>query len=301
MSTAAASSYDVTLHQLSPDASATGLDYAATPRAGLSAKALRGLLKNAAALAPSVTYPLTPELRVTAPTGAYVIQLKEGRLHFVSWASQQSRGGAPTPDQIFGFITGELVEGDAGLPETAAPQRAATGSRTKRRLAIAALIVVFVTVNTFTIFHAKRPPGNFLPPYQLLEPATAERLLGRVAGDYETGSHPGDRRLEIARDGTVQWIKFGPARAATERKTFTVRGVEVAGAPALLTSRPSLITIKDPLTLVLFGDTYVRVTKQKEPGARRGLAARRGNFTAIPVASSAFRRPGKFPLAPRES
>ncbi len=262
MSSSAVMVYDVTLNQLSPDARKAGLEFSATTRAGLTRKELRALLKAAADTATTVGYPLTPELRVVAPTGNYVIQMKEGRLNFVSWASLNSRGGIPTPDQMLEIITGEIVEGDTGLPEIEAPVRGEGGSKNWKRAALAVLLVaVVVGVNAITFLQAKKPPGNFLPSYTLLEAGPAERVFAGVAGNYETGGQPGDRRLQIASNGAVQWLKFGADRAVAERREFTTQAVEVAGAPALLTSRQSVIKIKDPTTVTLFGDTYVRVGK----------------------------------------
>ncbi len=261
MSAPAAPTYDVTLTQLSPDARQAGIEYPVTPRPGLSRKELRALLKAAAELAPSIAYPLTPELRVSAGAANYVIQFKEGRLAFVSWASLNSRGGNPTVDQILEIITGETVEGDSGLPEAEAPAGRGTTQGWKRALIVTLLVAVVIGVNALTWMQAKKPPGNFLPAYRVLEPAPAERVLTAVAGTYETGGQPGDRRLQIGREGTVQWIKFGVDRAAAERTDFTVQAVEANGAAALLTSRQSLIKIKDPTTVTLFGDIYVRVAK----------------------------------------
>ncbi len=261
MSATPVPAYDVTLTQLSPDARKAGIEFPAATRAGLTRKELRALLKAAAETAPSVSYPLTPELRVVAPTGNYVIQLKDGRMNFVSWASLNSRGGTPTVDQIVEIITGEIVEGDAGLPETAQPQSGAGSRGMKRGLLVVVLVGLVVGVNAVTFLQAKKPPGNFLPRYAALDAGPAERVLSSVAGAYETGGQPGDRRLQISREGAVQWIKFGAGRAVAERREFTVKAVEVAGAPALLTSRESLIKIKDPANLALFGDSYVRVAK----------------------------------------
>lgn len=254
--------YDVTLSQLALDARAAGIEYPSAVRDGLSRKELRTLLKAAGALAPSISYPLTPELRVVTSAGNFVIQFKEGRLNLVSWASMNSRGGgATTPEQILAIITGEVMEGDAGLAEEAAPVARATGKGWKRAALVVLLVAAVVAINSFTFVQAKKPPGKFLPPYRVMEPAPSERALATVAGNYETGSQPGDRRLQIARDGNVTWIKFGQGRTPAESKTFTVKAVEAAGSPALLTSRESLIKIKDPTTLLLFGDTYVRVAQ----------------------------------------
>ena len=40
-----------------------------------------------------------------------------------------------------------------------------------------------------------------------------------------------------------------------------MQAADAQGKPALLTSRKALITIKDPLTVVLYGDKYQRVNR----------------------------------------
>jgi hypothetical protein len=131
------------------------------------------------------------------------------------------------------------------------------------KAAMIGLIVAIIAVNSFTIWFVLQPKKTLLPKYTLLPPEPAERLLSNVAGVYETGAASGDRHLEISKDGAVQRFKFGPepVRAPTVKQSFTVQAAEAQGKPALLTSRKALITIKDPLTVILYGDTYKRVQR----------------------------------------
>lgn len=258
MSTPSAATYDITLTHLSPDLKKAAIEFSAVQRPALSLKELGALLRAAEALAPSVVYPAKPEIRIEAPSGKFVVQIKEGRLHYISWGSLNSRGGNPTVNQILGMISGEIGEGDVGLDDTPAPQVARKSTHVKRALIGAVLGAFIAGANALTFVQAKRPPGNFLPPYRVLEAAPAERFLTSVTGNYESGSEPGDRRLQITRDGNVVWIKFGPARAVQERKEFTAQAVEAAGATALLTSKQGLIKVKDASTISLYGDTYIR-------------------------------------------
>ena len=56
------------------------------------------------------------------------------------------------------------------------------------------------------------------------------------------------------------WFKFGQDRSPLERKEFSVQGIVSNGQDALLNSKRSLmIKVKDPRSLTLYGDTYVRV------------------------------------------
>jgi hypothetical protein len=251
--------FSVGFKQLSPDARMAGADFGETERANVPAKELRGLLRAADALAPTVAYPLVPELRIKAPTGRYVVQLKEGRLHFISWSSAKSRGGNPTPDQILAIIAGEEVEDDT--TPTPAPEVSTSGASVGRWVLGTLLALVTIGSLAFSLTSYTKPPGNLLPEFSLMEPAPAARLMEQVAGNYETGTTPGDRRLQIGADGRVVWVKFGQDRSEVERREFTAQAATTAGQPALFTSRKSLIKVKDPTTLLLFGDAYLRVKK----------------------------------------
>ena len=248
--------YVVGLKHLAADAKKAGVDIPETQLNYIPAKRLRTLLDAVEALAPGVVFPAEPELRITAPTGKFVVQVKGGKLHFVSWSSGK-KGGEFTAARIFATIAGEEAEEQSfqrvsGDGEPDGFRRFAT---------MAMLIIAILAVNSFTFWMLTRPPKNLLPKYTLLPKEPAERLLADVAGVYETGSGPGDRRMEIQKDGGVQRIKYGSERKAAEKQIFTVKPAETAGKQALLTSRKAMITIKDSLSVVLYGDTYQRTTR----------------------------------------
>lgn len=255
--------YTVSLRQLSPDAREAGVSYADTERKDVSAKELRALLRSAACLAPRVAYPLAPEIRITTGAGRFVVQLKDGRLHFISWSSAKSRGGNPTADQIFSIITGQDVEDDtsAAAPSTGSSDLPKASSTWRWAVGSVAVVVILV-VNFYSVWNYRKPPGDLLPPFRMLDPEPAKRLLESVAGNFETGDTPGDRRLEINREGKIVWIKFGPNRTAVERRELTAQGAESSGRSALLTNKKGLITVKEDFaSLTLFGDMYLRVTR----------------------------------------
>lgn len=247
--------YMVALRHLSPDVKKAGADLADAQLNYVSAKQIHALLESAAALAPSVTPPADPELRISGATGKFVVQIKAGGLHFVSWASSKQTGGKLTPAQIVATITGADIGG--GKRQTAEVASGGFGQSVN----VGMLSVAIIAVNLFTFWFMTRPPRTRLPAYTLMQAGPAERLLTDVAGVYETGGAPGDRRMEIQKDGAVERIKFGPQRAPAVKQTFTVKAAEASGKPALVTSKKSMITIKDPLSVVLFGDTYQRVTR----------------------------------------
>jgi len=252
--------FSVTLKHLSPDVKKAGVELPEAQLYHVSVKQIRSLLDSAAALAPGVAYPVEPELRITGSAGKFVVQLKAGGLQFVSWSTSKRPSGQITPAQIVAAITGEetaeeFVSSGRGSSGGGKGAREAKGSG----VSIGMLVVAIIAVNSFTVWFMMQPPKTLLPKFTLMQKEPAERLLSEVAGIYETGGSPGDRRLEIGKNGSVQRIKFGPARAPAQTQTFTVLAAEAAGKPALVTSKKSLITIKDQLSVVLYGDTYQRV------------------------------------------
>ena len=107
--------FTVGLKHLAADGRKAGVEFGETERTGVNSRDLRQILRAAEALAPCVNYPLVPEIRISAPTGRSVVQLKDGRLNFISWSSATSRGGNPTADQIIAIISGEEIEDDIDL------------------------------------------------------------------------------------------------------------------------------------------------------------------------------------------
>lgn len=248
--------FEVTLRQLSADLKKAAYAYPEIPLGKLPASKLLKLLKSAEALAPQVVYPAAPEIRIVAPTGQFVVQFKDGRLKLVSWA-KDAAGGELSAQQIGAIVVGEAA---AAKASSSRPERAAggTSSRIRHYITMSLLGLGIVGTNVFTVWILTRPPKSMLPKYRLLDKEPAERLLASAAGEYATGEKPGDRRLQIRRDGVAQWGKLGANRAVTRETNFTLKGAETGGQPALLTSKRTLITIKDPMTVVLHGDTYQR-------------------------------------------
>ena len=251
--------FSVAFRHLSTDAKKVGATLPDAQLHYLSPKQIRVLLESAAALAPSVPPPAEPELRITGSTGKFVVQLKAGNLNFISWSSSVKAGGVITPAQIIDAISGIKPESDhsAGLAE-------AIASRTFGFLPsmnMGVMVVAIIAVNSFTFWFMTRPPRTLAPKFTLLQAEPAERLLTDVAGVYETGEGPGDRRLEIQKNGGMQRIKFGAQRTVAQKQAFTVKAAEAAGKPALVTNKQTVITIKDMQAVVLYGDTYRRVNR----------------------------------------
>jgi hypothetical protein len=245
--------FGIVMHHLAPDASAAALTYPDVTMSDVTPDQLRRLIDGLVGLAAKVEYPVAPELRVTAPDGQFVIQVKQGHVVMNSWAV---RSGATdlSPAEIFAAITG--VEPGASEPGARGGRGAVSGPQ--RQLKVALLALGIIGSNAVTAWMLTRPPPDLLPAHEFLPEGPASRVLANVAGIYETGSASGDRRLEIARDGAVKWAKFGDGRALVEESAFTAVAVQVGGQPALLTSERTIVEIKDPITVVLYGDTYRR-------------------------------------------
>ena len=249
----------VAFRHLSTDAKRAGATLPDAQLHYLSLKQIRTLLESAAALAPDVPHPSEPELRITGSTGKFVVQLKAGKLHFISWASSVKAGGVITPAQIIDAISGIEPESHRGAGHVGALVSRTFGSLPSMNMGL--LVVAIIAVNSFTFWFLTRPPRTLTPKFTLLQPEPAERLLTDVAGVYETGDGPGDRRLEIQKNGGMQRIKFGTQRTVTQTQAYTVKAAEAAGKPALVTNKQTVITITDMQAVVLYGDTYRRVNR----------------------------------------
>lgn len=252
--------FTVTLRHLSADGKNVGADIPNSQLYHVSPKQLHTLLKGLGDNAPSVVPPAEPEVRISGPSGEFVVRVNSGQLQLVSWSSAH-KGGTATPAQIVATITGEeKVEPVRSVARpTASPAAARSSSPVREKITLVLLGVAILAVNGFTAWIWTRPPRSLLPNYRVLGPEQAERVLASVAGTYETGRDSGDRRIEIKKDASVQRFKLGTGGAVKETQNFTVQPVETDGKTGLLTSRKSMITVKDNLSLVLFGDTYTRV------------------------------------------
>lgn len=254
MSTTGETLYSVAMRHLSSDAKRAGVDLPDAKLNHLSLRQLRTLLDSAAKLAPTVAYPIEPEMRIVAGAGNFVVQLKNGGLNFISWSSAVKVGGTITPAQIISAIAGDVVEQSSGRA-----QSSSTPSRFSGSFSMALMAVAILAINGFTYWFVTQPPRTLVPKFTLLDSGPADRLLSEVAGVYETGGGPGDRRLEIRKDGAVHRFKFGTARKVVQKQEFTVKAAQASGKPALVTDRKTLIAINDPVSVVLYGDTYRRV------------------------------------------
>jgi hypothetical protein len=263
----AAPTYHVTLHHLAPGAVAAGLAYPDEQLPAVPLTQLREMLYALSEVATRLTIyePSTPEIRIKTDREAFVVRTRYRRLCFVGYEAAL-RGEEHSVAYILTTITGNAETAKAPEPRHERPSSASPlisaapveAGRFPRWLKIAAMAVIIIGCNATAAWMLLAPPKTIAPKYSLLTPAESVALLGRVAGEYRTGSTEGDRRIIIDATGTARLAKFGPNLAPTQPVTKTVRGALVDGQPALVTNDPAAVVLKDADTIVYFGNTYKR-------------------------------------------
>ncbi len=272
----AATSYSVTLHHLAPGAKAAGLQYPDEVIQGATVEQLGNLLHALEELAArlSIYEPSSPEIRVKTDREVFIIRTRYRRLCF-SGHEATLRGEEHNVAYIMGTITGQALPVTRSVenprlfdrPPTAIPLRPTNrresggGAGFPDWAKIALLAIISFSCVGAGLWLLFKPARSFAPTYKLMGAAEAVSLLGRVAGQYQTGIQPGDRRLIIANDGTMRIAKFGPDQSIAEEIIRTARGATQDGKPALVTSDPYLMLINDADSVTLYGQLYKRVIR----------------------------------------
>jgi len=250
--------FSVTLHQLAPDMSEASHRLSDTAARPLSAAAVRQMIEAFARLAPGTQYPTQPELRIVGPAGSFLVQARNGEMRVSSWSAQAS-GASLSCDQIVALVLGLDAPGAGPQPGAAASGGA---RRNSARGKFAALVLGVVAVNGGTAWLLTQPPPplppEVLPACQIVAPERAQRVLDDFAGEFDTGTAEGDRHLTIRRDGGIRWFKWGAGRTVEEETTLQARAAESRGRAVLVTENSGMIELKDPITIVYFGDAYRR-------------------------------------------
>lgn len=252
--------FHLILHHLSPDAKVASSSQPDHELPHATVEKLRELLVALSATAAHLPAggTATPEIRIRAGKDTLQVRVSEGQLRFVSWETKAGGVGLNV-DQIVARVSFSAPRAE---PAPVRPARmhapAEAPEKLPRWLKVTGLIVAILAINGTTVWMLLKPPPDLLSEFELLPPAASRELLTMVAGDYETGAREGDRRLTIQPDGALQLSKYGVKRVVVEEPPKTVRGALTGGKPALLTSDPYLLEIKDPNTVVLYGDTYKR-------------------------------------------
>ena len=247
--------FTVTLHHLSQDLKKAGVEFPDGELSQVTDKRLREMIAALASIGSRETRPATPELRIVAPHGRFVIQVGEGRLRFHSWSVRV--GGADlTADQIFAIVTGTE---DPVVAAQAADSFLKEGKRSNRRkLVLFAILILGTNATTAWMLLRPPPPNPLIPEYTLLAAEPAERMLAKAEGEYTTGVGEGHRGMEILRDGRLHWVRFGPKGELVEETDLTGKAAQARGKPALATSDGAVLEILDANTLLFYGNTYRR-------------------------------------------
>lgn len=254
--------FKLNFRHLTPDGRELGVRHADSELAAVDAARLREILHamEKAIAQQSPSDPAAPEIRITSPHGVFMVKSANGRLRLHSW-SLKSGTREMTVDAIIEAVGGKPVEEKPPAARRVAHAPEGKGSagllgRIPRWVKVAVLVVLFGGINAVSGWMLMRPPPDLLPPHEMLSAAATERLLATIAGEFETGSRPGDRWMTIVRSGNIRVVKYGPKPDET---LLTARAALVNGQEVLITSARSMIEIKDADTLVLFGDTYKRM------------------------------------------
>lgn len=260
--------YSVTLHHLSADATSASLSYPDEQLLAVNLDQLRALLYAFSMVASELTIyePSTPEIRVKTDRDVFIIRTRYRHLCLVGWETIL-RGEDHSVPYIITAITGQVEPVKAApKPERSGSANPLTGGSTApieverfpRWAKIAVMIVLIIVFNGITAWMYLKPPPSLLPKHAAMDASDSRSVLTKAAGLYETGRAEGDRRLLLDADGSLRLAKYGAQEAVMQERLKTARGALVDGKPALLTSDPGVITIRDGDTLVYFNTVYRR-------------------------------------------
>lgn len=256
-----AQTFHIVLHHLSADARVASAAQPDHDLPKVTLERLRELLVALAATAatlPKVSA-AAPEIRIRSGKDTLQVRVSDGQLRFVSWETKAGGVGLNV-DQIIARVS---LSAPRAEPAPLRPVRIHTPSagapeKIPRWLKVSLLVAAIVAINGTSVWMLLKPPPDLLSEFELLPAGASHELLAMYAGDYATGAREGDRLLTIQPDGAIQLSKYGQQRNVVQEGVKTVRGALTSGKPALLTNDPYLLEIKDPNTVVLYGDTYKR-------------------------------------------
>jgi hypothetical protein len=251
--------YVVTLKHLDRDGETAAANLPEVQLNYIPGKQLAAMLGAFEVLAPTIAFPAQPEMRIAGPAGRFVVNVKAGELQLVTWSLADS-AERYSAAEIFAIVSGVSTAED--VRTAAAGTEGGLGGLLEGRGSMILMAIVILALNAFTVWTLTKPKKTLVPKFEVMASEPAQRLLGEVAGIYATGTAPGSRRIEILPSGNVSRYKLGADQALISPQTFTVTPARVSGQPALITSRKSVISIKDSLSIVMFGDTYLRVAQR---------------------------------------
>src|SRR5205823_5921967 len=149
-----------------------------TPR---TPEELQELLEALAELAPRVTFPAEPEVRIAGPHGEFLVQVRNGHVRVVSWSAQGGGSDLP-PDRILAIIMGLEQDEGGARPRDG---NVALPSPRSRYAKIALIGLVLIGSNSVTAWMLMRPPPplprEVLSEYRLVAPERAARIFSEFA------------------------------------------------------------------------------------------------------------------------
>jgi hypothetical protein len=264
--------YSVTLHHLASGATKAGLAYADEQLSGVNADQLRTLLDALQGVASRLTIyePSSPEIRIKTDREVFVVRTRYRQLCLVG-SESALRGEEHSIAYILAAITGQatpvaspavnprLFERPPTSIPLRMPARSGGGGGFPEWLKIALMAVVSLSLLAGGVWMLFRPARTFAPKYTLMPAAEAAVLLTKAAGQYETGTASGDRRIIVGNDGTLRIAKYGADKSIEEEIIRTSRGATQNGKPALVTTDPYVMVIQDADSITLYGLTFKRV------------------------------------------
>lgn len=251
--------YSLTLHHLSPDAKEASAALADLEVSRVTPEKLRIMLTALAAVAVRhrTDYSVTPEIRIKTGRTELLIRARDGGLTLVSWDKKVGGQNLTVADVMAQLEQSPAADAPAATSSSSTAGKTG-GAGLSGRSKLIMLVVAVVAINAFTAWNLLKPEPGFVPDHQLLPTDEARELLKRAAGEYETGSTPGDRRLIIQADGSLILSTYGPRRTIVEQLNRSAKGANIQGQVGLVTSDPSVLEIRDRDTVVLYGNVYKR-------------------------------------------
>jgi len=263
--------FGVTLHHLAPGARTAGVGYPDEQMPAVTTEQLADLLQAFSHVAARTTIydPSAPEIRIKTDREILVVRIRYRRLCMVgreiSLRGEEhsiarilaAAGGGEEPEITFVPVR----PSERPLPTASTARAHYAPGGVSEWIKIALLSVLIVGCLGSGVWLLIKPPEGLAPNFEYMPGADSTALLARAAGEYRTGTQAGDRRLIIAADGTLRFAKYGAAQTIAEESVRTIRGAIQNGQPGLATSDPYLIVVRDPETVILYGQSYKRVTQ----------------------------------------
>lgn len=198
-----------------------------------------------------------PKVSIVAPAGRFVVRTGQGRLLlYDARDSTKSYAELTTAEIITQLETSPSSR--VPLQESAKSLPAPPASAPNRGIAVA-ILVAGLALNgytLYTVFYVENV--NVRPDLTLITDAAEIKMRQHdVIGVFATGGEPGDRMIEVSKDGRVMFSELG-SRTGASGTSDTYRIARRAGKLCLATTDSGVIDVLNIDTLVYYRDTYRR-------------------------------------------